>query len=333
MLGRSRSMLYAAVLLLTLAVPFAHFASPGNPTLLKSSPVPLYRVLAAPAGTTPPVWPVGSRIVATRITASSIDINYSHASDDSGVVNYKILVNGAWDGMWHMDNSYLTFNMFGVGGLPSNTTYTFEIIAVDSSKNESVGPSATFTTSPQSCIGYEACLVFRASYSGIPYPGATIMLVGSFINSGQDTIRVLIMNVTGDFGSYYTGGPPDLGVGQSANRTVSVVVPPDETLGPHKVSFFVSWDYQNIMGQWNYGSNFWKNSTLTVVSRSPPTLPPGTLNRLPSLGWLTDMLAGVMSYGWLIIGPYAVLASLGSIIVVKRDMKKRDVLRNSSGNR
>jgi hypothetical protein len=138
------------------------------------------------------------------------------------------------------------------------------------------------------------------------------------------------MNVTGDFGSYYTGGPPDLGVGQSANRTVSVVVPSDETLGPHKVNFFVSWDYQNTMGQWNYGSNFWKNSTLTVVSRPSPNLPPGTLNRLPSPGWLLGMMAGVMSYGWLIIAPYAVLVSLGSIVVVKRDMKKREALRNGS---
>jgi hypothetical protein len=42
------------------------------------------------------------------------------------------------------------------------------------------------------------------------------------------------------------------------------------------------------------------------------------------------MMAGVMSYGWLIIAPYAVLVSLGSIVVVKRDMKKREALRNGS---
>ena len=232
--------------------------------------------------------------------------------------------------MWHMDDSYYAYNMFGMSSLPSNTTYTFQIIAVDPSGNQNEGPSATFSTAPQSCAGYETCLVFMANYDGIPYPGATIVLVGTFTNSGQDTIRVLGMNVTGDFGSYIKEGPV-LSTGQTANRTVNVVIPSNETLGPHMIDFFVSWQYQKIIDQqWYYGSNFWKNSTLTVVSRPSSTQLPGTLDRLPSLGWLTGMLAGVMSYGWLIIAPYTVLVSLGSIMVVKRDMRKREALRKAS---
>ena len=318
------------ILLLILAVPFA-YCRLGNSPVTKISRVRFSPFLDAvqPDGT-PPVWPAGSKIIATLITASSLNIGYSHASDDNGIVNYKILVNGAWDGMWHMDNSYYAYNMFGMSSLPSNTTYTFQIIAVDPSGNQSVGPSATFSTAPQSCAGYEACLVFMASYDGIAYPGATIVLVGTFTNSGQDTIRVLGMNVTGDFGSYIKEGPV-LSTGQTANRTINIVIPSNETLGPHMIDLFVSWQYQKIIDQqWYYGSNFWKNSTLTVVSRPSSTQLPGTLNRLPSLGWLTGMLAGVMSYGWLIIAPYTVLVSLGSIMVVKRDMRKREALRNAS---
>ncbi len=222
--------------------------------------------------------------------------------------------------------------MFGMSSLPSNTTYAFRIIAVDPSGNQATGPSASFTTAPQSCTGYEACLVFKASYVGIPYPGGTITLVGAFTNSGQDTIRVNGMNVTGDFGSYVTAGP-DISTGQSANRTFNVVVPSNETLGPHKIDFFVSWDYQKIIDQqWYFGSNFWRNSTLTVVNRPSPSQPPGTLIGLPSLGWLTGKLTGVMSYGW-IVAPYAVLVSLGSILVIKRDTKKRDALRNGSASK
>src|SRR2546428_9179264 len=319
------------ILLLILAVPLAYFLGPGNSPATNISPIRFSPFLdAVQPDTTPSVWPAGSTIIATRITSSSLDIGYSHASDDNVVVNYKILVNGAWDGMLHVDNSYYAYNMFGMSSLPSNATYTFQIIAVDSSGNQSVGPSATFSTAPQSCAGYEACLVFMASYDGIAYPGATIVLVGMFTNSGQDTVRVLGMNVTGDFGSYFKEGPV-LSTGQTANRTINVVIPSNETLGPHMIDFFVSWQYQKIIDQqWYYGSNFWRNSTLTVVSRPSSTQLPGTLDRLPSLGWLTGMLAGVMSYGWLIIAPYTVLVSLGSIMVVKRDMRKREALRKAS---
>src|SRR2546428_8038027 len=322
------------ILLLILAVPLAYCLGPGNSPATNISPIRFSPFLdAVQPDVTPPVWPAGSKIIVTLITASSLNIGYSHASDDNGIPNYKILVNGAWDGMLHMDNSYYAYNMFGMSSLPSNTTYTFQIIAVDPSGNQNEGPSATFSTAPQSCAGYEACLVFMASYDGIAYPGATIVLVGTFTNSGQDTIRVLGMNVTGDFGSYIKEGPV-LSTGQTANPTINIVIPSNETLGPHMIDFFVSWQYQNIIDQqWYYGSNSCTTRTLTAVSRPSPTQLPGTLNRLPSLGWLTGMLAVVMSYGWLIIGPYAGLVSLGSILVVRRDRRKTEALRNGSGDR
>ncbi len=150
--------------------------------------------------------------MAMQITSSSIYINWTQASDDSGTVNYKVYVNGGWDGMLHMANS------FGMQYLPPNSTYTFQIVAMDPSGNLATGPSATFTTAPQSCTGYQACLAFKAAYYGTPFPGGTVTFVGFFTNSGQTAIRVLIMNVTGDFGSYYVQGP-DLTIGQVVNKT------------------------------------------------------------------------------------------------------------------
>src|SRR5260370_27204053 len=96
------------------------------------------------------------------------------------------------------------------------------------------------------------------------------------------------MNLTGDFGAYVVQGPI-LAIGETLNRTIPVVLPLNESLGPHHVGFFVSWDYQNMFGgQWNYGSNFWSNSTLTVVSR--PSTSPGTTNPMLNPPWLTGLL-------------------------------------------
>ena len=49
------------------------------------------------------------------------------------------------------------------------------------------------------------------------------------------------MNVTGDFGSYIKEGPV-LSTGQTANRTINIVIPSNETLGPHMIDLFVSLD-------------------------------------------------------------------------------------------
>jgi hypothetical protein len=268
---------------------------------------------------TPPVWPAGSKIMAMQITSSMIYINWTQASDDSGILNYKVYVNGAWDGMWHMANS------FGMQGLSPSSTFTFQIVAVDPSGNQATGPSATFTTAPQGCAGYQACLVFKPGYYGTPFPGGAITFVGIFTDSGDAPIRVLIMNLTGDFGSYYVQGP-DLTTGQVVNRTINVVLPTNEPLGSHLVKFFVSWDYQNYVdGSWRFGSNFYSNSTLTVVSQ--PSTYPGTTNPLLNPAWLTGLLGIVGGYWPFAIGAYAILASAGSIAVIRRDRRRRDALR------
>jgi len=223
--------------------------------------------------------------------------------------------------MLHMGNS------FGMSYLPPNSTYTFQVVAVDPSGNQATGPTATFTTAPQICTGYLACLVFKPAYYGTPFPGGTVTFVGFFTNSGQTPIKVLIMNLTGDFGSNYVQGP-DLAIGQVVNRMISIVLPADESRGSHLVRFSVSWDYlYSVDGSWRLGSNLQSNSTLTVVSR--PSTPPGTTNPMLNPAWLIGLL-GILGVYWpLVVGSYGILASAGSIAVIRRDLRKRDSLRQT----
>lgn len=320
-MGDCRGVKTIFIFLLFLSVLLSAYSTSSNPLATRSSPHETSVNSIFLQDLTPPVWPTGSKVTAMQITSSSIYINWTQASDDSGTVNYKVYVNGGWDGMWHMANS------FGMQYLPSNSTYTFQIVAVDPSGNQATGPFASFTTAPQSCNGYQACLVFKPAVYGTPYPGGSVKFVGVFTNSGQTTIMVNGMNLTGDFGAYVVQGPI-LAIGQTLNRTIPVVLPLSEALGPHPVSFFVSWDYQNMLGgQWNYGSNFWSNSTLTVVSR-PPTSP-GTTNPLFNPAWLTGLLGIVGGYWPFAVGAYGTLASAASIAVIRQDRRKKDTLRKA----
>jgi len=309
------------IFLLFLSVLLTAYPGPSGPLATGSSSHETSGKLVSLQDLTPPVWPTGSKVIAMQITSSSIYINWTQASDDSGTVNYKVYVNGGWDGMLHMANS------FGMQGLPSNSTYTFQIVAMDPSGNLATGPSATFTTAPQSCTGYLACIVFKPAYYGTPFPGGTVTFVGFFTNSGQTAIKVLIMNLTGDFGSYYVQGS-DLAIGQEVNKNISIVLPADESLGSHIVRFSVSWDYlYSVDGSWRPGPNLQSNSTLTVVSRpSTPSTSPGTTNPILNPAWLTGLLGTLGGYWPLVVGSYAILASAGSIAVIRRDRRKRDAL-------
>ncbi len=309
--GALRAVVLSLLFLCVLVVAFS------SPEPLGRGHVPASPQAVSPLDATPPVWPTGSRVVATGITPSSIQINWTMAADDEGVVNYKVYVDGAWDGMLHMANS------FGMFSLLPNRTYTFQIVALDPSGNLSTGPSASFTTSPLSCTGYRACLVFRAIHNRTVYPGGQITFLGTFTNSGQTPVKVLMMSLTGDFGSLYGGGTPDLTVGQKANRSIVVVLPANVELGAHRVTFSVSWEYRNdVDGPWYSGSSLSLNSTLTVVRH--PSLPLGGNGSL-NPGLLMSLMRTLWANWPFVVIPYVVLASAGSIVVVRYDRKRRDL--------
>jgi hypothetical protein len=172
------------------------------PLLLLLLPVIVWPVSAS-TDTTPPVWPAGSKVIATRLTSSSIDISWTPATDDSGSVSYKVLENGWWDGMYDLST------LLGRSYLAPNTTITLQVIAYDPSNNWSMGPSATFSTAPAACQGYEACLTSLFTYSPTSTPGGRIMVNDTLTDYGLDSIRITSIAATGDLGTYsLTSGPP-----------------------------------------------------------------------------------------------------------------------------
>jgi fibronectin type III domain protein len=320
-LGDCRGVKMIVVSLFFLSVLLTAFSTPSRQVATGSFSRETSLRLVSLQDLTPPVWPTGSKVVATQITSSSIYINWTLASDDSGTVNYKVYVNGGWDGMLHLANS------FGMSYLPPNSTYTFQVVAVDPSGNQATGPSGTFTTAPQICTGYLACLVFKPAYYGTPFPGGIVTFVGFFTNSGQTPIMVLEIYLTGDLGSYSVQGP-DLAIGQVLNRNISIILPANESVGSHLVRISVSWDYlYPVDGSWRPGSNIDSNSTLTVVNR--PSTPPGTTNPLVNPSWLTGLLGILGGYWPFVVGSYVILASAGSIAVIRRDRRRRDALRQA----
>ncbi|MDD3652585.1 MAG: dockerin type I domain-containing protein [Desulfotomaculaceae bacterium] len=91
--------------------------------------------------TTTPVW-TNSNLMVTAVTHTSLTLTWSGASDNTGVVGYRIYQGGAL-----LISTAANGNTFDVNGLIPGTTYTFRIQAIDAAGNESItGPSATVTT-------------------------------------------------------------------------------------------------------------------------------------------------------------------------------------------
>jgi hypothetical protein len=275
--------------------------------------------VSASTDATPPVWPAGSRVMATRLTSSSIDISWTPATDDSGSVSYKVLENGWWDGMYHLSP--------GVGRsyLAPNTTITFQVIAYDPSNNWSNGPSATFSTAPAGCQGYEACLTSLFTYSPTSTPDGRIMVNDTLTDYGLDSIRITSIAVTGDLGAYSltSGTPLLLRVGEIGNRGLAINVPNDATIGTHTIFFSASWSYNGTVDGWRMANDIHQNGTLLVTS-SPA-------QNQPNLLGVTNLVHTVLGYGYLLLGGYLAIVSLAVGLVIRNDRRKRaDLLKPNS---
>lgn len=85
--------------------------------------------------TTPPTPP--TNLAASNATSSSVTLNWTAATDNTGVVSYDIYVNGIY-------HSMVTGTTAVVNGLNPATAYSFYVIAKDASGNQSA-PSNTVT--------------------------------------------------------------------------------------------------------------------------------------------------------------------------------------------
>ncbi len=92
--------------------------------------------------TSPPSWTLGSRLVANRITTTSLTLSWTNATDDVGVVSYAV-----YEGSVITANVTANIHELNVTGLKPGSTYDFKVEAADRANNRSNnGPSLTITT-------------------------------------------------------------------------------------------------------------------------------------------------------------------------------------------
>jgi exo-poly-alpha-galacturonosidase len=105
-----------------------------------------------PYDTGAPRWPAGSRLHAVRITGTSITLAWPAATDDQGVIGYRVFVDGApvptGAVFTPIDTAATTAGTtFTVTGLRPGTTYTIAVEAGDAAgKWTGSGPRLTVRT-------------------------------------------------------------------------------------------------------------------------------------------------------------------------------------------
>jgi chitodextrinase len=98
-----------------------------------------------PLDTTPPTQPTG--LTADTVTGETVSLSWNAATDDSGSVNYRIEQDGVAVGAT-TDLSYT------VGGLAGETGYTFHVVALDPSGNESAPSDPVFAQTLKAPIDF-----------------------------------------------------------------------------------------------------------------------------------------------------------------------------------
>nr|WP_275983944.1 Ig-like domain-containing protein [Paenibacillus hamazuiensis] len=119
-------------------------------------------VKAGGPDTAAPTWPEGGRLEAGGVTSTGLTLNWPAASDNVGVIGYKILKDGA-----EVTTVSGSVNSYTVNGLTANTAYAFEVQAGDAAGNWSAKLSKTVTTTGGSQAG-KAIISLTASESEVP---------------------------------------------------------------------------------------------------------------------------------------------------------------------
>ncbi|MCS7460764.1 S-layer homology domain-containing protein [Paenibacillus doosanensis] len=124
----------------SLTLTFAFSA--GSPQTLN---IPIVDTTPQEQDTGVPQWPDGSKLAASDITQTSMRLSWPTATDNVGVIGYRIFMNGA-ERMTVSGSVYETI----IDGLSADTTYTFRVTAYDTAGNESApGLSIKVTTLPK----------------------------------------------------------------------------------------------------------------------------------------------------------------------------------------
>ncbi len=96
------------------------------------------------ADTEAPKWPVGSELIVSDITQTSVKLSWPTATDNVEVTGYRIYVNGT-------ERETVDGGVYGttVTGLSADTTYAFKVTAYDAAGNESDALTGSAKTIPQ----------------------------------------------------------------------------------------------------------------------------------------------------------------------------------------
>ena len=90
----------------------------------------------------PPVWPLNKQLTASMLTAHSLTLKWTNATDDTGVTSYRV-----FEGKSIIANVTANHSSFNVTGLNPSVSYTFKVEAGDHSDNWSNdGPALTLET-------------------------------------------------------------------------------------------------------------------------------------------------------------------------------------------
>lgn len=96
--------------------------------------------IPTPGDTTPPTWRLGSKLIAEKITETSVRLSWDEATDKSGISEYHLLV----DGTVFATTSSTTLLL---ENLKAGSTYQIKVEAVDHAGNVTIdGPSLTVNT-------------------------------------------------------------------------------------------------------------------------------------------------------------------------------------------
>jgi len=163
-------------------------------------------------------------------------------------------------------------------------------------------------------------LDYQLSYYPKPIPGENLTVTNTFRNQGPALIRIDALTL-GLFGSFSPthGLPFNLTSGERRVLVVAIQIPSAAQLGNQTLTVTVEWSYYaSSQGLWFQGARINKSGNMTVAQSV-------TTSTGNSAAQLTKFL--MMVGPWILL-PYLLFAGTGVIMVIRRDKRKQEELRN-----
>ncbi len=215
-----------------------------------------------PPDSTPPTDP--TNLVATAVTDQQIDLTWTASTDASPIISYRIYQDGN-----HASpiGTVVNSSSYSVENLSPNTSYTFEVQAVDGSGNESslsnVANATTLAASPETIVDNQDANTstvgtWRNSGGANPYAGNSV-----YSNSGGLFTWQPGVSVSGNYNVY---------AWWTYHNNRSTNVPYRITHDGGEATVIVNQNDANLAGQWvllgNYNLTAGVNGDISVSSEN-----------------------------------------------------------------